>query len=103
MTDIKIANDFYLPRALIEMYVGYSSNTIKTLVRNMKRDPERSNRLFDFTARKKTGTVIFTVTGKVLLVSTAVDTIKKRIDESEAAALANRDTPPQPRQGKNRK
>ena len=66
------------------MYMSYADNTTKLLIRKYKADEKTSRRIIDLTARKKTGTVMFLKSGKILLVSTSADTIKKRIEDSEA-------------------
>ena len=84
MKDIKITSACYIPRDQIEMYMSYADNTTKTMVRKFRNDPEIAKKILDLTARKKTATVIFMKSGRILLITTATDTIKKRIDESEA-------------------
>ena len=60
------------------MYMSYADNTTKTMVRKFRNDPEIAKKILDLTARKKTATVIFMKSGRILLITTATDTIKKR-------------------------
>ena len=73
MKDIKITSTCYIPHDQIEMYMSYADSTIKTIVRKFRNDSETEKRILDLTARKKTATVIFMKSGRILLITTATE------------------------------
>ena len=63
MADVKISNDFYVPRNRVDYYFSYNS----------------------YTAQEKTSTVVVLLSGKIILTATSVDTIRKRMEDAEKA------------------
>ena len=79
MLDVKIAKDCYVPKNNIKYYAGYDSNMIKLDVRNRKKD---SKLVKDFTRGKKINTVIYLISGEILLTNLALETIATRMNQA---------------------
>lgn len=85
MADVKISNDFYVPRNRVDYYFSYNSYTAQGIVRKWKSDAEIFKNIIDVTAKKKTSTVVVLLSGKIILTATSVDTIRKRMEDAEKA------------------
>ena len=77
--DIKITQGFYLPREHVKYYASYESNYIKNLVKQMKKE----GTVLDLTAGKKVLSVIFLLSGDIILTNVLVDTLNKRLDPQD--------------------
>lgn len=76
MNSIKISKDCFLPVEHIKFYLAYESYPSKTMVRNMRKE----GKVFDFTFGKKISTVIYLVSGELVLSPVSVETIHNRIE-----------------------
>ena len=86
MQDIKIAKDCCVPKRNVKFYAAYESTMIKNEVRNRKKN---SDTVKDFTRGKKINTVIFLMSGEVLLTNLRFDTITAKMNQAEEGALIN--------------
>lgn len=82
MDDIKIAKDCYLPKKEVKYYVAYTSNSVKSQIRRMRKE----GKVQDFTFGKKILSVIFLETGEAILVNTAIDTLFQRMNPKRKKA-----------------
>lgn len=78
MQDIKITKNCYLPKENVKFYMEYKGKTITDYVKALKKD--NTNKVFDMTNGKKTLSVIFLKSGEVLLIPTAIETLKTRMN-----------------------
>lgn len=79
MKDVKVAKDFYVPKEKVKFYTAYVSKHITDEIRRKKKTSPES--VIDYTCGKKTMSVIYLVTGDIILVNTAIDTIAARMNE----------------------
>lgn len=77
MESIKISRDLYIPIDNIGYYVGYTSNSVKKKVREMRKE----NKVLDMTCGKKINSAIFLKSGEVILSSVALETIHSRFSK----------------------
>lgn len=80
MQDIKIARDCCVPKQNIKFYAAYESNMIKSEIRNRKKNTDTVK---DFTRGRKINTVIFLISGEVLLTNLTLETITARMNQAE--------------------
>ena len=79
MFDVKISKDCYVPKNNVKYYTSYDANMIKLDVRNRKKD---SSLVKDFTRGKKINTVIYLISGEILLTNLALETIATRMNQA---------------------
>ena len=81
--DIKITKDCFVPKENIKLYINYSVNSIKRMVKDMK----SKGLVMDLTNGKKTETVIFLNTGEAITTNTRMTTLIARMDPQSAKAI----------------
>ena len=79
MKDVKVSKDCYIPKENIKLYLSYSTNTVKKDVREKR----KKNQVFDYTCGKKILSVIYLISGEVVLVNTAIDTLHYRMIQND--------------------
>lgn len=79
MKDVKVSKDCYIPKENIKLYLSYSTNTVKEDVREKR----KKNQVFDYTFGKKILSVIYLISGEVVLVNTAIDTLHYRMIQND--------------------
>lgn len=73
---VKVAKDCYVPKENIKLYMAYSGNAVKTMVKKLKEE----NKILDLSGRKKASTVVLLKTGEGIITSNVVDTISGRTE-----------------------
>lgn len=79
MPDIKVCKDCYIPKDQIKLYVGYGTNPVKNDVRRLKKE----NKVLDYTKGKKIASVIYLITGELVLTPLNVETLRQRMEGKE--------------------
>lgn len=73
---IKVAKDCFVPEENIKLYVAYSGNAVKELVKRLKED----NKVLDLSGKKKALSIILLKTGEAVITPLSIDTITSRAE-----------------------
>lgn len=78
---VKITKDCYVPRSQIKFFAVYNMNSIRSRVKVGK----AKGTVLDLCGGKKILTAVFLVTGEIILVNTAAETISQRFEPKGGA------------------
>lgn len=73
--DVKVCKDCYIPKVNVKYYFGYTSNVVKHDVTRKRKE----GKVVDLTSGKKIQSVIYLMTGELVLVNTSIATIADRM------------------------
>lgn len=79
MKDVKINKDCYVPKRNVKFYVGYNSSAVVKEVRQKRKE----GLVIDYTNGKKILSVIHLISGEMIIVNVAPETLNARMEAAE--------------------
>lgn len=73
---LKVAKDCFIPEENIKLYVAFTGNAVRDLVRRLKEE----GKVLDLSGKKKALSIVLLKTGEAVITPLSVDTITSRAE-----------------------